>query len=42
VEQAVDAVLADGRRVTYDQRPDRDIARAATTAEMADAIIDRL
>lgn len=42
VERAVDAVLADGERVTYDLRPGRDLSGAATTSEMTDAIIERL
>jgi len=42
VEQAVAAVIGEGERVTYDLRPDRDPTKAAGTAEMADAIIERL
>jgi isocitrate dehydrogenase (NAD+) len=42
VEDAVAAIIAEGRQVTYDLRPDRDRARAAGTSEMADAIIARL
>jgi isocitrate dehydrogenase (NAD+) len=38
VERAVAAVVAEGRRVTYDLRADRDEERAASTEEMADAI----
>lgn len=42
VEEAVAAVIAEGQRVTYDLRPDRDRAKAAGTSEMATAIIERL
>jgi isocitrate dehydrogenase (NAD+) len=39
VEGAVAAVIADGKHVTYDPREDRDPVRAASTSQMADAII---
>lgn len=42
VEKAVAAVIAEGRQVTYDLKPDRNDPTAVGTAEMADAIIDRL
>jgi isocitrate dehydrogenase (NAD+) len=42
VESAVAAVIADGKRVTYDLRSDRDPSKAAGTSGMADAIIERL
>jgi isocitrate dehydrogenase (NAD+) len=42
VEDAVAGIIADGKQVTYDLRPDRDRAKAAGTSEMADAIIARL
>jgi isocitrate dehydrogenase (NAD+) len=42
VEQAVAAVIADGSRVTYDLREDRNPAKAAGTSEMADAIIEAM
>jgi isocitrate dehydrogenase (NAD+) len=42
VERAVAEVIADGQRVTYDLRPDRNPAKAAGTSGMADAIIERL
>src|SRR5690606_38185712 len=42
VEQAVMDVIAEGKTVTYDLRPDRDQSKAASTSEMADAIIARL
>jgi len=42
VEAAVAAVIGEGKDVTYDLRPDRDPAKAATTSGMADAIIAAL
>jgi isocitrate dehydrogenase (NAD+) len=42
IEQAVAGVIREGERVTYDLRPDRDPSKAASTTEMADAIIARL
>ncbi len=42
VEGAVSNVVADGSKVTYDLREDRDPSKAATTTEMADAIIAKL
>lgn len=42
VETAVRAVIAEGKDVTYDLRPDRDQSKAAGTSGMADAIIARL
>lgn len=42
VEEAVAAVIAEGKRVTYDLRPDRDRSKAAGTSDMADAIIAKL
>lgn len=42
VEQAVAGVIAEGRHVTYDLRPDRDPAKAVGTSQMADAIIERM
>jgi isocitrate dehydrogenase (NAD+) len=42
LENAVKAVLAEGKSVTYDLKPDRDDATAAGTQEMADAIISKL
>src|SRR5680860_1252825 len=42
VENAVAAVVGEGKEVTYDLRPDRDPAKAATTSGMADAIIAAL
>ncbi len=42
LEAAVTAVLAEGKSVTYDLKPDRNDPTAVGTAEMADAIIARL
>ncbi|HWK81382.1 MAG TPA: isocitrate/isopropylmalate family dehydrogenase, partial [Thermomicrobiales bacterium] len=42
VENAVAAVIGEGKDVTYDLRADRDPAKAATTSGMADAIIAKL
>jgi isocitrate dehydrogenase (NAD+) len=42
IEEAVAGIIADGARVTYDLRPDRDRSKAAGTSEMADAIIARM
>lgn len=42
LEKAVAAVIAEGKDVTYDMKPDRNDPTAVGTAEMADAIIRRL
>jgi isocitrate dehydrogenase (NAD+) len=42
VERAVETVIAAGEKVTYDLRADRDPSKAATTSEMADAIVKEL
>ena len=42
LERAVEAVLREGRRVTYDLKPDRNDPTAVGTKEMADAVIDRM
>jgi len=42
IEQAVADVIAEGKDVTYDLKPQRDDASAVGTKEMADAIIARL
>lgn len=42
VEDAVAKIIAEGKQVTYDLRPDRDRTKASGTSEMADAIIARL
>jgi isocitrate dehydrogenase (NAD+) len=42
LEQAVAAVIAEGKHVTYDLKPDRNDPTAVGTREMAQAICDRL
>lgn len=42
LETAVAAVVADGRTVTYDLRPDRDASLAAGTEAVAEAVVSRL
>src|SRR6266550_3194880 len=42
LESAVSAVIAEGKDVTYDMKPDRNDPTAVGTAEMADAIIRKL
>jgi len=42
LERAVAAVIAEGKDVTYDLKPDRDDPTAVGTREMGDAIIRRL
>ena len=42
VEDAVSKVIADGSKVTYDLREDRDPSKAASTTEMAEAIMAAL
>jgi isocitrate dehydrogenase (NAD+) len=42
VERAVAAVIAEGKKVTYDLKPNRDDPTAVGTSEYADAIIARL
>jgi isocitrate dehydrogenase (NAD+) len=42
LEEAVAAVIAEGKRVTYDLKPSRDDPSAVGTAEYADAIIERM
>lgn len=42
LEGAVSEILAEGRDVTYDMKPDRSDPTAVGTAEMADAIIAKL
>jgi isocitrate dehydrogenase (NAD+) len=39
LEAAVAKVIAEGRQVTYDLKPDRDDPTAVGTSQMADAII---
>ena len=42
LERAVEAVLRDGRSVTYDLKPTRDDRTAVGTKEMAEAIVEQL
>ncbi len=42
LEKAVAAVIAEGRDVTYDMKPDRNDPTAVGTSQMADAIISKL
>ncbi|MBN1817932.1 MAG: isocitrate/isopropylmalate dehydrogenase family protein [Sedimentisphaerales bacterium] len=42
LEKAVSAVIAEGRDVTYDMKPDRNDPTAVGTQEMADAIIRKI
>jgi isocitrate dehydrogenase (NAD+) len=42
LEQAVAAVIAEGKSVTYDLKPRRDDPSAVGTSEYADAIIEKL
>jgi isocitrate dehydrogenase (NAD+) len=42
LETAVAAVIAEGKNVTYDMKPDRDDPTAVGTSEMADAIIGKI
>jgi isocitrate dehydrogenase (NAD+) len=42
LENAVAAVIAEGRDVTYDMKPNPDDPTAATTSRVADAIIEKL
>ena len=42
LENAIAAVIAEGQNVTYDMKADRDNLSAATTSQVADAVIARL
>lgn len=42
MEQAIAEVIAEGKKVTYDFKPDRNDPSAATTSEMAEEIIKKL
>ena len=42
VEDAVAAVISEGRSVTYDMKPTRDDPTAVGTREVADAVVDRM
>ena len=42
LEDAVAAVIAEGKDVTYDMKPDRNDPTAVGTREMAEAICEKL
>jgi isocitrate dehydrogenase (NAD+) len=42
VENAVAAVIEEGKNVTYDMKPDRNDPTAVGTSQMADAIIEKI
>jgi isocitrate dehydrogenase (NAD+) len=42
LENAIAAIIAEGRQVTYDMKPSRDDPSAAGTSEVADAVIEKL
>ncbi|HXV34042.1 MAG TPA: isocitrate/isopropylmalate dehydrogenase family protein [Gaiellaceae bacterium] len=42
LEEAIAAVIAEGKSVTYDMKPSRDDPTAVGTSQVADAIIDRM
>jgi isocitrate dehydrogenase (NAD+) len=42
LEEAIAAVIAEGKSVTYDMKPHRDDPTAVGTSQVADAIVDRL
>jgi isocitrate dehydrogenase (NAD+) len=42
LENAVAAVIAEGKDVTYDMKPDRNDPTAVGTSQMADAIIENI
>jgi isocitrate dehydrogenase (NAD+) len=42
VEKAIAAVIADSKNVTYDLKPESEQGRAASTSQVADAIIDMM
>ncbi len=42
LESAIAAVIAEGRNVTYDMKPNRDDPTAVGTSEVADAVIEKL
>jgi isocitrate dehydrogenase (NAD+) len=42
LEAAIAEVIADGKSVTYDMKPDRDDPTAVGTSEVADAIVEKL
>ena len=42
LESAIAAVIAEGKSVTYDMKPNRDDPTAVGTSEVADAVIEKL
>ena len=42
LEQAIAAVIAEGKSVTYDMKPSRDDPTAVGTSQVADAVIEKL
>jgi len=42
LENAVAAVIAEGKNVTYDMKSDADVAQAIGTAQVADAVIEKM
>ncbi len=42
VDEAVASVIAEGKSVTYDMKPTRDDPTAVGTAQVADAIIEKM
>ena len=42
VENAIAAVIAEGKNVTYDLKPEGEQDRAVGTSQVADAIIDKM
>ncbi|MDQ4027800.1 MAG: isocitrate/isopropylmalate family dehydrogenase, partial [Actinomycetota bacterium] len=42
LERAIAAVIAEGKSVTYDMKPDRDDPTAVGTSEVADAVIEKM
>jgi isocitrate dehydrogenase (NAD+) len=42
LESAIASVIEEGKRVTYDMKPDRDDPTAASTSDVADAVIEKL
>jgi isocitrate dehydrogenase (NAD+) len=42
MEEAIAAVIAEGKNVTYDLKPSRDDPSAVGTSEFADAVIEQM
>jgi isocitrate dehydrogenase (NAD+) len=42
LESAIASVIEEGKRVTYDMKPSRDDPTAASTSEVADAVVEKL